>query len=37
MPAAKKRLKTSFKLGESLWGNALEKQRVLLSDAPSDY
>jgi HAMP domain-containing protein/signal transduction histidine kinase len=31
-------LKTSFKLGESLVGQtALEKQRVLLSDAPSDY
>jgi HAMP domain-containing protein/signal transduction histidine kinase len=31
-------LKTSFKLGESLLGQiALEKQRVLLSDAPSDY
>jgi HAMP domain-containing protein/signal transduction histidine kinase len=31
-------LKTSLKLGESLVGQAaLEKQRVLLSDAPSDY
>jgi HAMP domain-containing protein/signal transduction histidine kinase len=31
-------LKTSFKLGESLVGQiALEKQRVLLSDTPSDY
>jgi HAMP domain-containing protein/signal transduction histidine kinase len=31
-------LKTLFKLGESLVGQAaLEKQRVLLSDAPSDY
>jgi len=31
-------LKASFKLGESLVGQAaLEKQRVLLSDAPSDY
>ena len=31
-------LKTSLKLGESLVGQtALEKQRVFLSDAPSDY
>ena len=31
-------LKTSFKLGEGLVGQiALEKHRVLLSDAPSDY
>ena len=31
-------LKTSFKLGEGLVGQiALEKQRVLLSDAPGDY
>src|SRR5437870_4866674 len=31
-------VKTSFKLGESLVGQAaLEKQRILLSDAPSDY
>jgi len=31
-------LKSSFKLGESLVGQAaLEKQRILLSEAPSDY
>jgi len=31
-------LKTSLKLGESLVGQAaLEKQRILLNDAPSDY
>jgi len=31
-------VKTSFKLGESLIGQAaLEKQRILLADAPSDY
>jgi HAMP domain-containing protein/signal transduction histidine kinase/ActR/RegA family two-component response regulator len=31
-------VKTSFKLGESLVGQAaLEKQRILLTDAPSDY
>jgi signal transduction histidine kinase/ActR/RegA family two-component response regulator len=31
-------VKTSFKLGESLIGQAaLEKQRILLTDAPSDY
>jgi len=31
-------LKASFKLGESLVGQAaLEKQRILLNDAPSDY
>jgi HAMP domain-containing protein/signal transduction histidine kinase len=31
-------VKTSFKLGESLVGQAaLEKQRILLADAPSDY
>jgi HAMP domain-containing protein/signal transduction histidine kinase len=31
-------MKTSFKLGESLVGQAaLEKQRILLTDAPSDY
>ena len=31
-------MKTSFKLGESLVGQAaLEKQRILITDAPSDY
>ena len=31
-------MKASFKLGESLVGQAaLEKQRILISDAPSDY
>ena len=32
------RMKTSFKLGDSLVGQAaLEKQRILITDAPSDY